>query len=79
MESYDARDMLELLNALWYVGNITTKSDTARSHADTIPIASALGFITTSDEPSNDPTAWGRTWRLTPSGISKLWELYQNE
>lgn len=45
-----------------------TRSDFARSSADEIAIASCLGLITVRD----DPQTWGRTWRITASGLALL-------
>jgi hypothetical protein len=60
-------ELLQVLNAAW-TSPFTTRSDTARRHADLIAEAACRGLITIK---SHDQQ-WGRTWRITACGLTLL-------
>lgn len=62
--------MLELLERVW-AHPFTTKSDFARANADLVAVAASDGFITTKIATG----LYGRTWQLTPVGLSHLYVL----
>jgi hypothetical protein len=62
-------ELCQVLSRLWTY-SITTKSDEARIYADQIAEAASRGFITTAIAPHG--TLFGRLWKLTPSGLSYL-------
>lgn len=59
--------LLPVLRRAWEKPFLT-RSDFARSHADEVAIASCLGLLTV----RHDPHSWGRSWRITASGLSLL-------
>jgi len=46
----------------------STKSNFAKSEADWVAVAASLGLITVRVSPAR----FGRTWRITPKGLSQL-------
>jgi hypothetical protein len=58
-----------VLERAW-LGGFRTKSDFAREHADHIAIASSRKLITTLRLDGE----FGRTWQITPAGLSILWK-----
>lgn len=65
--------MVPVLSYIWQFP-ATTKSDFARLHADTIAVAACLGYITTAHTPGHPVKEFGRNWKLTPRGLTYLWE-----
>lgn len=47
----------------------TTRSDFARTHADSVAACASLGYITTRLSVAH----FGRCWVITPAGLSHLW------
>ena len=59
----------ELLEYAFLTGGFTTRSDTAREHAEVIAQAGQLSLLTT--ETPRD--GFGNVWRLTPYGFEVMW------
>ena len=70
-EAARTADLAQVLSRLWTY-SVTTKSDEARIYADEIAEASSRGFITTAVAPHG--TLFGRLWKLTPTGLSFLFD-----
>lgn len=64
-------ELCQVLSRLWTY-SVTTKSDEARLYADEIAEAASRGFITTAVAPHG--TLFGRLWKLTPLGLSFLFD-----
>lgn len=62
--------LTEILDAAWR-GGFTTKSTIAREHADTIAAAQERNLITVRVGPSTR----GRTFYITPNGLTVLWAI----
>jgi hypothetical protein len=62
--------LMNLLRQLYEYGPCSTKSNIARDNADLIAICSCEGWITVIS-PDGD---YGREWRLTPTGIDRIFE-----
>lgn len=63
--------LLSLLQRVWTYA-ITTKSDRAREYADEIAQAASAGFLTTEVLPNTG--VFGRLWKVTPLGLTYLWD-----
>ncbi|BAF89594.1 hypothetical protein AZC_3596 [Azorhizobium caulinodans ORS 571] len=51
-----------------------TKSNIAKAEADGVALAASLGLITT----RVDATTFGRIWRVTPKGLSLLFQRWND-
>lgn len=60
-------EILPVLRRAWEAP-FTTRSDFARAHMELVAIAACLGLITV----RHAPDTWGRTWRITATGLQLL-------
>lgn len=60
-----------MLHRLWTYA-LTTKANEVRDYADEVAEAASRGFITTAIVP--DGSLYGRLWKLTPLGLSFLFQ-----
>jgi hypothetical protein len=67
----DSIDLHSVLLAAWSKG-FSVKSDFSRERAAEVAVASCLGLITT--RLPDGTHAFGRTWRITPKGLTQLWK-----
>ena len=67
--------MILVLSHAWS-SPFTTRSGFARDNADLIAEAASRQLITTFDIPRN---TWGRTWRITATGLDILEEQHNHE
>lgn len=74
----DQHPLLIILERIWK-HPVTTKSDYAREHADLLAMAAVLGYITNAETPGPNIQEFGRIWKVTPAGLSYLWESIHNE
>ena len=63
-------DLYPVLLEAWSKG-FSVKSDFSRARAAEVAAACCLGLITTRLPAATHP--FGRTWRITPKGLSLLW------
>lgn len=56
-----------ILEKAWK-GGFTVQSNYARAHCQTVAALASMGYITTQEGPGE----WGRTWRITKSGLEIL-------
>lgn len=66
-------DVLYIVYETWKQP-FTTRSDIARTNAELIAVASSLNYITTAVLPEDISQHYGKIWRVTPKGLTKLWE-----
>jgi hypothetical protein len=65
--------LVHLLQRVWTYP-LTTKSNDARAFADEISEGASRQLITTQIVPGPRNTIWGRIWKVTPTGLTFLWD-----
>ena len=58
---------LTILLKAWK-GGFTVQSNFSRDHCQEVAALASMGYITTQESPG----LWGRTWRITKSGLEIL-------
>ena len=64
-------DDYELVLGEAWAAPFMTKSNFARDHADTVAASASQGWLTVQEKPD----AFGRFWKVTPTGLEHLWFL----
>ena len=69
LSSTDLERLVPVLRRAW-ASPFTTRSDFARSNAEEVAIAACLKLLTVTHH--NHLNEWGRTWRITSTGLRLL-------
>lgn len=67
MQPDENDEILQVLERAWG-SPFTTSSDFSRAHSDHIAKAACMGLLTV----RRHPNEWGRTWRITSTGLQLL-------